>query len=166
MTEVLAVGSDVLPQTVRDAVLARVTPLGADARPLLDIVSLVPGGAELWLLESVAPETMVQLDACLAAGVLREEALTVGFRHEVARLVLEDAVPAARRRRLHAALPRASAPAERRGHAPRGSPITPSMRVTPPRSSRRTGGRPRRIGGEGASRGGAAVRACASVRGR
>jgi len=104
VTEVLAVGSDVLPETVRDAVLARVTPLGADARPLLDIVSLVPGGAELWLLESVAPETMVQLDACLAAGVLREEALTVGFRHEVARLVLEGAVPAARRRRLHAAL--------------------------------------------------------------
>jgi DNA-binding CsgD family transcriptional regulator len=104
VTEVLAVGSIVLPETVRDAVLARVAPLGADARPLLDVVALVPGGAELWLLEAVAPESMGHLDACMAAGVLSEDSLTVGFRHELARLVLESSVSAARRRRLHAAL--------------------------------------------------------------
>ena len=104
VTEVLAVGSDVLPETVRDAVLARVAPLGADARPFLEVVALVPGGAELWLLEVVAPEATEHLDACLAAGVLSEDALTVGFRHELARLVLEDSVPAVRKRRLHAAL--------------------------------------------------------------
>ena len=104
VTEVLAVGTDVLPETVRDAVLARAAPLGADARPLLDVVALVPGGAELWLLEAVAHESMGELDACLAAGVLSEDALTVGFRHELARLVLERSVPASRRQRLHAAL--------------------------------------------------------------
>jgi DNA-binding CsgD family transcriptional regulator len=104
VTEVLAVGSDVLPETVRDAVLARVAPLGADARPFLEVVALVPGGAELWLLEVVAPEATEHLDACLAAGVLSEDSLTVGFRHELARLVLEDSVPAARKRRLHATL--------------------------------------------------------------
>ena len=104
VTEVLAVGSDVLPETVRDAVLARIAPLGAAARPLLEVVALVPGGIELSLLEAVAPEAIGQLDACLVAGVLREEALTVGFRHELARLVLEGSVPTPRRRRLHAAL--------------------------------------------------------------
>ena len=75
VTEVLAVGSDVLPETVRDAVLARVAPLGADARPFLEVVALVPGGAELWLLEVVAPEATEHLDACLAAGVLAPRTL-------------------------------------------------------------------------------------------
>jgi DNA-binding CsgD family transcriptional regulator len=101
VTEVLAVDSASLPETVRDAVLARAALLGADARSLLDVVALVPGKAELALLEAVAPDRLDQLDSCLAAGVLREEGDAVAFRHELARLAVEDAVPAGRRRRLH-----------------------------------------------------------------
>ena len=104
VTEVLAVDSAPLPETVRDAVLARTAQLGAAARRLLDIAALVPGKAELPLLEAVAPDELDQLDSCLAAGVLREDGHAVAFRHELARLALEDSVPAGRRRRLHAAL--------------------------------------------------------------
>jgi DNA-binding CsgD family transcriptional regulator len=104
VTEILAVGSAVLPETVRDAVLARAASLGSDARRLLDVVALVPGGAELWLLESVAPDSMEHLDASLAAGVLVEDGGSIAFRHELARLVLEGVVPPGRRRSLHAAL--------------------------------------------------------------
>ena len=55
VTEILAVGNTSLPETVRDAVLARAASLGAEARRLLDVVALVPGSAELALLEVVAP---------------------------------------------------------------------------------------------------------------
>jgi DNA-binding CsgD family transcriptional regulator len=104
VTEVLAVGSGSLPETVRDAVLARAAMLGGPARRLLDVVALMPGRTELWLLEAVARDELEHLDACLAAGVLREDGEAVAYRHELARLALESAVPAGRRRRLHAAL--------------------------------------------------------------
>jgi DNA-binding CsgD family transcriptional regulator/tetratricopeptide (TPR) repeat protein len=107
VTEVLALGPATLPETARDAVLARTAPLGATARRLLDVVALVPGRTELPLLEAVAAVEVEELDACLAAGVLREEGGAVAFRHEIARLALESAVPAGRRRDLHARILRA-----------------------------------------------------------
>ncbi len=109
VTEVLAAGAESLPETVRDAVLARTASLAPDARRLLDVVSLVPGRAELWLLDAAAPAEVGALDACLEAGVLREDGHAVAFRHELARLAVEGAVAPARRRALHAALLRALA---------------------------------------------------------
>lgn len=104
VTEILASGRTTLPATVRDAVLARVASLPAASRRLLDTVALVPARAELWLLEAVAGDEIAHLDACLAAGVLRENGDAVEFRHELARLAVESAVPRHRRRALHASL--------------------------------------------------------------
>lgn len=104
VTEVLASGAASLPETVRDAVLARLASLGSAARRLLDVIALVPGRTELWLLESVAGPEVAELDTCLAAGVVRAEGDGVAFRHELARLVLANAVPPTRRRSIHAAL--------------------------------------------------------------
>ena len=103
VTEVLAAGNAGLPVTVRDAVLARAAGLDADARALLDVAALVPARAELWLLEAVAG-TLEGLDAGLASGMLRSAGESVAFRHELARLALESAVPPVRRRALHAAI--------------------------------------------------------------
>ena len=60
VTEILAAGSQQLPETVRDAVLARAARLDADARRLLEVVSVIPARAELWLLEAVAPDEIEQ----------------------------------------------------------------------------------------------------------
>jgi len=103
-TEILAAGAEELPETVRDAVLARVAPLGPEARQLLDVAALVPARLELWLLERVAGEHLDRLDELAAAGLLREDGDCVAFRHELARLACEGAVPVARRRGLHASL--------------------------------------------------------------
>jgi DNA-binding CsgD family transcriptional regulator len=104
VTEVLASGTDALPETVRDAVLARVASLDVAARSVLDVVSLVPGRAELWLLEAAVPGEVEAIDRCLAAGVLLDDGAGVAFRHELARLAVESAVAPARRRALHAAI--------------------------------------------------------------
>jgi len=109
VTEVLAAAPAALPDTVRDAVLARAARLSPVARRLLDAVALVPAAAELWLLEAVAPEELTAADECLDGGVLRAEGDTLAFRHELARLAVEAVLPPHRRRALHAAILRALA---------------------------------------------------------
>ena len=104
VTEVLATGGADLPETVRDAVLARAAGLDESARRLLDLVALVPARAELRLLEAVAPDDLAHLEGCLASGVLTADGDSVAFRHELARLALESVVLPHRRRRLHSAI--------------------------------------------------------------
>lgn len=102
VTEILAAGGDALPETVRDAVLARVALLDDSARRLLEAVAVVPRRAEVGLLEEVVPGEVAHLDAALSSGVLRPDGDAVAFRHELARLAVEGQVPPHRRRELHA----------------------------------------------------------------
>ncbi|MBW8482300.1 ATP-binding protein [Actinomadura parmotrematis] len=111
VTEALADPGRAVPGTVRDAVLARAAALGADARAALDAIAVFPGHALLPLVQA-APEAV---DACVGAGVVVREGGRVRFRHELARLAVEDAVPPARRAALHA---RALADLARRGADP------------------------------------------------
>ncbi len=100
VTEALA-GGGALPETVLDAVLARAARLGDGARALLDAVAVVPPRAELWLLEAIASEHLEHLEACIASGMLRSEDGGVAFRHEIARVAIDDALPPDRRIALH-----------------------------------------------------------------
>src|SRR6059058_298116 len=101
VTEVVAAGADQIPATVRDAVLARTARLDAGARSLLEAVAVVPPQAELWLLESLATETFERVDDCLASGMLTATAGGVAFRHELARIAVEDSITPTRARDLH-----------------------------------------------------------------
>jgi len=100
VTEALASGRSDVPATVRDAVLARTARLGVLARDLLDAVAIVPERAELWLLEAMAGPALDALEECLASGVLRAEGQAVAFRHELARMVVNESVSPNRRVRL------------------------------------------------------------------
>ena len=101
VTEVLATGGEEMPQSVRDAVLARASRLSSAARTLLEAVAIAPPQCELWLLEALAGGALERLEECLASGML--EALPRGlvFRHELARLALEESLPPNRRLALH-----------------------------------------------------------------
>ena len=101
VVEALAAGSDAIPETVRDAVLARAARLGAEARALLDAVAVTPPVTELWLLRALTPEQEEHLDECLASGMLRSEPRGVAFRHDLARLAVEEEVAPLRREELH-----------------------------------------------------------------
>jgi DNA-binding CsgD family transcriptional regulator/tetratricopeptide (TPR) repeat protein len=101
VTEVLAAGALVVPDTVRDAVQARAGRLSPPARMLLDAVAIVPPQAELWLLESLAEAAVDRLDECLSSGILASLTGAVTFRHELARLAIEESVPPIRKLELH-----------------------------------------------------------------
>ena len=98
VSEVLASGGALIPNTVRDAVLARAARLTAGARSVLEAVAVVPDQAEPWLLEVLAPESLAHLPECLASGMLTAGREGVAFRHQLARLAVEDSLDPVRRR--------------------------------------------------------------------
>jgi len=71
LTELLAAGTDAVPATVRDAVLARALRLSAAAREIAELVSVVPGRAESWLLEQALQPDEAGIEGCLGIGMLR-----------------------------------------------------------------------------------------------
>jgi DNA-binding CsgD family transcriptional regulator len=97
VTEVLAAGDADMPATVRDAVLARAAQLNEAARRVLDAVAVVPQPLEVQLLERLLGAELDDLDECLASGMLRAEGAAVAFRHELARLAVEEAISPHRR---------------------------------------------------------------------
>jgi DNA-binding CsgD family transcriptional regulator/tetratricopeptide (TPR) repeat protein len=101
VTEVLAAGDEVIPATVLDAVLARAARLSPAARQALDAAAVVAPPVATWLLTEAAAVRPADVDECVAAGMLGAEAGGVGFRHELARLAVERALPPGRRAGLH-----------------------------------------------------------------
>lgn len=99
--EVLAGDEGAIPDTVRDAVLARAARLSRPARALLESVAILTPPADVWLLESLAAQAIEGLDEALASGMLVPGPATVSFRHELARLAIEDSISPHRLLVLH-----------------------------------------------------------------
>jgi len=102
VTEVLAAAADTVPATVRDAVLARAVRLSPAARDIAELVSVVPGRTEAWLLEQTVRPTEAGIEGCLAVGMVRHEDASIAYRHELARRALEDSLSESRKQSLHA----------------------------------------------------------------
>jgi DNA-binding CsgD family transcriptional regulator/tetratricopeptide (TPR) repeat protein len=106
VTEVLAAGADVLtrealPRSISEAVWGRMARLSTAGRESAYATAVCGPRVELALLHEVAPAAKEGLAECLAAGVLVADAITVGFRHELARRVALDRIPAYQRQLLH-----------------------------------------------------------------
>ena len=101
VTEVLAAAAGEIPGSVRDAVLARARRLSPEAREVLEIVCVVPGRAETWLVEAVLEGSPAgPVDECVAARMLELDGDSLRFRHEIARVSVEGELSPMRRREL------------------------------------------------------------------
>ncbi|OGB00261.1 MAG: hypothetical protein A3E25_23980 [Burkholderiales bacterium RIFCSPHIGHO2_12_FULL_69_20] len=90
-----------LPGSLRDAVLAQADALTAAARAALDTLCCSPGGLELAHLDALHPGALQALDDPAARALLQARPPWIEFRHELARQVLEDALPPLRRWQNH-----------------------------------------------------------------
>ena len=105
LSQVVAAGMDPggeIPASARDAVLARAARLGSGTRTVLDAAALIGTRVEFPLLESVTECPAAAVDELLGAGLLTGDGAALRFRHEIARLAVQDAIPAHRRGRVHA----------------------------------------------------------------
>jgi len=104
VTEVLAGGNGVVPETVRDIVLARVAQLSPPAAAVVEAASIAPPSLDAPLLLAVCGEAADSVDECLASGVVHTIDGSVAFRHELARTTVEASLSPARRLALHRAV--------------------------------------------------------------
>jgi DNA-binding CsgD family transcriptional regulator len=100
VTEVLQAGSDALPASVRDAVLARTRTLSPTARDALDTAALIGSRMQSDLLVSLVDDLLV-MDELISHGLLIKDGDDLRFRHEIARVAIEAAVPPYRRALIH-----------------------------------------------------------------
>jgi DNA-binding CsgD family transcriptional regulator/tetratricopeptide (TPR) repeat protein len=101
VTEVLAAAADTVPSTVSDAVLARAARLPPDARDIAELVCVVPGKAEIWLLEHAARLNDEGIEGCLSIGMVRDEDGSLAYRHELVRRAIEGSLSQPRLQTLH-----------------------------------------------------------------
>lgn len=90
-----------VPETVRDAVLARAARLSPSARAVLDAAAIIGGRIEPWLLAEVTGAEAYAVDQCLHVGMLVASANWLMFRHELARQMIWDAITPHQRVVLH-----------------------------------------------------------------
>jgi DNA-binding CsgD family transcriptional regulator/tetratricopeptide (TPR) repeat protein len=102
VSEVLASGVLELPPTVRDAVLARTSRLRPAAQEVLAAAAVLGQRADLGLLLAVSGQPASAVDECVRSGVLVGEGEGWAFRHELARLAVEQTLAPTTRIRLHA----------------------------------------------------------------
>jgi DNA-binding CsgD family transcriptional regulator/tetratricopeptide (TPR) repeat protein len=102
VTAVIAAGVTEVPAAARDAVLARAVGLSNQARAVLDAAALTGARSELGLVESVTGCSPTVLDEVLASGLLMLDNSWLSFRHEIARLAAEQAIPPHHRVLIHA----------------------------------------------------------------
>jgi len=101
VTEVIATPGAGIPSTVRDAVMARAARLSGAATTVVEVVSIALPQAELWLLDALVTDAAGALQQCLSAGILEVVPGGVAFRHELARMAIEESLSPHRRVALH-----------------------------------------------------------------
>jgi DNA-binding CsgD family transcriptional regulator/tetratricopeptide (TPR) repeat protein len=101
VTEALATAVGTVPVSVRDAVLSRTSQLSPASREIAELVCVVPGRTEVWLLEQAVRPDEAGIEGCLGIGMVRYEDASLAFRNELARRALQDSLSQPRLHSLH-----------------------------------------------------------------
>jgi len=102
VTEALmAPGGDV-PANVRDAVRTRASRLSPTGQAVADLISVVPGQTDRWLLEEFPEFDPGALDECRQRGLIEFDGGNAWYRHELVRGAMEESLDPPSRRAMNA----------------------------------------------------------------
>ena len=135
MTEVLASGTDAVPLSVRDAVLARVSKVSAAARRVLDLVSVVPGKVEVSIVAAIVQPTDGAAGGERAPRSAEGRRRALSFPHDLQRRAVESSLTSPARRSLNQqvldALGESAEPARLVHHATEADDVDAIVRFAP-----------------------------------
>ena len=93
-------GSEPVPPSITDAVLARVGRLDRAVQDVLEQLAVIPAALDRWLVDALAGPLVADVVAALSeaerCGLLTVSVRGVAFRHELTRRAIAGSVPAAR----------------------------------------------------------------------
>jgi predicted ATPase/DNA-binding CsgD family transcriptional regulator len=92
LAELLRQSGDGVPRSVEDLVLSRLAVLPEPSQAIVRLASIVPARIERHLVDSLLSPDTAALDACLASGLLLADAASLSFRHELARVAVEQSL--------------------------------------------------------------------------
>jgi ATP/maltotriose-dependent transcriptional regulator MalT len=101
VSELLQHGVDGVPRGVQDLVLARFARLGTAAQQIVQLASIVPRRIQDWLVQAILAPPLAAIEECLDAGLLLTEGNALAFRHELARVAIEQSLSTLRAQDLH-----------------------------------------------------------------
>jgi DNA-binding CsgD family transcriptional regulator/tetratricopeptide (TPR) repeat protein len=102
VTELLRHGAHGVPRSVQDLVLARFARLGEAPKELVCLAATVPARIEEWLVTAVLGSEPRCVEECLDSGLLTTVEGALCFRHELARVAVEESLSAPAAQALHA----------------------------------------------------------------
>lgn len=101
VTEVLTNDQIETPSTIKELMASKMNRLGADSRNAVEIFSVIPGKVEKWLAQKLINDFSL-IDEAIDFGILKSEDNTILFRHELARMAVEESLSEANRFKLNA----------------------------------------------------------------
>jgi DNA-binding CsgD family transcriptional regulator/tetratricopeptide (TPR) repeat protein len=104
VAEMVVAGSLGVPVSARDAVLARTARMGPEAARVLAAAALAGTRVEPSVLTAATGCDHAVLDELVDSGLVVSEGRGLRFRHEIARMTVDEQVPSHRRAAVHAAL--------------------------------------------------------------
>jgi DNA-binding CsgD family transcriptional regulator len=90
-----------VPRSVQDVVLARFARLAVPVQALLQLVSVVPGRIERWLVDALLAPAAADVEVALDSGLLVSDGPTLAYRHELGRVAVERSLSPALAHVLH-----------------------------------------------------------------
>jgi DNA-binding CsgD family transcriptional regulator len=139
VTEVVASGTDGVPISVRESVLARAAKLSPEARRILDLVSVAPGEIERDLVDKINYPTAEQLAEAVRQGLMRVDSDALSFPHDLQRRAIERSLGTTQRHDLNRQVLKAlgeSADPARLVHHARGANDVDAIVAFAPRAAR------------------------------
>ena len=101
ITELLNNQNGGVPSSIKDSVITRVSRLSAEAKDLVEFVSVVPTRAEKWLVDEIIQKYDPVLEECLNSGILKLEGEYLSFKHELSRMAEEESLNESKRQLLN-----------------------------------------------------------------
>lgn len=102
VSEMLRRGTEAVPHGVEDLVLARFARLGPAAQEVAQLTAIVPRHVQGWLMEAVLAPSVSTIEECLDTGLLIAQRENFAYRHELARVAVEQSLSDPRAQNLHA----------------------------------------------------------------
>ena len=102
VSEVLAHDLTAIPTSVKDALRSQLTRLSPQARELARLISVVPGGADIELVQLVDVSLVDYIIEAERHGVLVSDGSVLRFKHELSRAAVEASQTARGRALMHA----------------------------------------------------------------